>query len=29
MSHIKMENEKILKELEDILKGKKLNAGHH
>jgi hypothetical protein len=24
-----MENEKILKELEDISKGKKLNVGHH
>ena len=29
LSHIKMENEKILKELEDISKGKKLNVGHH
>ena len=29
MSHIKIENEKILKELEDISRGKKLAVGHH
>ncbi len=29
MSHIKIENEKILKELEDISRGKKLTVGHH
>jgi hypothetical protein len=27
--NVKIENEKILKELEDISKGKKLSVGHH
>jgi hypothetical protein len=29
LDNIKNENEKILKELEDISKGKKLSVGHH
>ena len=29
LSNIKIENEKILKELEDISRGKKLAVGHH